>query len=764
MTLRADDPRREPALVGLTGPEGLTRRQFLFGAGALVVTFGLANEVLTSLARAASPVAPSPWAAEGMRYLGGGSPLSAWIAVTANGQVIISQSQPDVGTGAQTGMLQIAADELYVPFSQVSMAPIDTSSANTGGVGGSSGVRFGGAAVRLAAATARENLRQLAAAALGVEADTLTPRNGAFYAPNGKSVTYAALVAGKQFSGNVDPYVQLKSPKDYTIVGTSVARIDIPAKVTGTGGPTDYLVNQRVPGMVHARLLRPPAYGAPLLSYDASQVLKMRDVIAVVPIDLDPEHVPGWNSSGITNLEMGQFVAVVANSEWAAIQGVSALTATAKWGPGAPQIPQPASNTYEYLATLPVFSEQIATARGSMPAGFAQAARRLEASYSTPYLANAPIGPSTGIAWVKPGGAEIWSDSQNVWSTQAQVANMLGVAPAAVTVHNFPGSGVYGRGWNDDAVYEALMISKAVGLPVRVQWMRQEEFQWSTMQGPKYFEMRGGLDASGNVVALQFDVYTDKDFGDAWMGQTGIAIAPLYTIPHLSQVIHYVANPMRKGLLRAVAAPSNAFAVESFMDELAYAAGADPLQFRLRQLTDPRAQAVLQAAAARAGWQAHTKPSGRGMGIATFFDPGAQTYVADVAQVAVDRATGQVRVERMYVGFDPGTVVNPNGLELQVQGGTIQATSWCMKESVRYAEGMVQTDDWIRYPILHFSEVPEVVPVVIDRPGVPPGGVGELATMPVSAAIANAIYDATGARIRSWPFTPDKVKVALSQA
>jgi nicotinate dehydrogenase subunit B len=750
-------------MAGLEGASGWTRRQFLFGAGALIITFSTAASLLARGAAAAAPPAPAvnPWAAPGVGYLGSGSPLSSWIAITADGRILISQSQPDVGTGAQTGMLQIAADELYVPFERVSMLPIDSSSANTGGVGGSTGVHRAGAAVRLAAATARETLRSLAAAALGVAGDTLVPRDGAFHAPDGRSVTYAQLVAGKQLTGNVDPNVHLRSSATYEVVGTPVPRIDIPAKLTGTGGPTDYLVNQRVPGMVHARLLRPPAYGAQLLSYDARPVLKMPGVIAVVPLDLDPEHVPGWNTSGITNMEMGQFVAVVATNEWAAIQGVQALAKTARWTAGEPLIPQPASNTYEYLATLPVFSTQVANARGSMVRGFAQASRQIAAEYSTPYLANAPIGPSTGMVWVKPGEVEVWSDSQNVFSTQTQVANLMGLPTSAVTVHNFPGSGVYGRGWNDDAVYEALFISRAIGLPVRVQWMRQEEFQWSTMQGPKFFRMRGGL--SGNrVTAFQFDVYTDKDFGDTWMGQNGIAIAPLYTFPHISQVIHYVSNPMRKGLLRAVGAPSNCFAVESFMDELAYAAGVDPLEFRLSQLSDPRAIAVLRRAAEAAGWKAHTKPSGRGLGIATFFDPGAQTYVADVAQVAVDRSTGQVRVERMYVGFDCGLVVNPNGVRLQIEGGTIQATSWCMKESVRYANGMVQTVDWISYPILHFSEVPEVVPLVIDRPDIPPGGVGELATMPVSAAIANAIYDATGARVRSWPFTPDKVKAALA--
>ncbi len=743
---------------------GLSRREFLFGAGALVITFSAAAGMLAQVAGAASPPALSPWAAPGAGDVTGAD-VSSYLAVLASGMVMVSQSQPDVGTGAQTGMLQIVADELYLPFDRVAYVPITTASGNTGGVGGSSGVRSGGAALRLAAATARESLSALAAAKLGVAASALSLANGVFSA-GGKSVSYAQLVAGKQIQGTVNVAAPLKPAADYTVVGTSVPRIDIPAKLTGTGGPFDYLVNQRVPGMVHARIVRPPAYGATLVRYDAKKTLAIPGVLKVVPMDISPEYDAGWNDGFIDNMIMGQRLAVVAENEWAAILGVSQLSQDSVWTGGAPTIAQPASGVYDYLATLPVYSKQVYTARGSMPAGFKAAKSTYAAAYSTPYLANAPIGPSTAVVDVQKGKVTVWSDSQDVFATQLQVASLAGVSPAAVTVHSYPGSGVYGRGWNDDAAYEATVISAAIGRPVRLQWMRQEEFQWSTMQGPKYFELTGGLDGD-KIVALDFNVYTDKDFGVGWIGQNGIAIAPNYNIPHLSQVAHYGQNPMRKGLLRAVGAPSNAFAVESFVDELAYRAGVDPLTFRLANLSDARMIRVLETAAASAGWKSHTRPglSGTGMGIATFYDPGANTYVADVAKVSVDKESGQVRVGQIHVGFDCGLVVNPNGVQLQVEGATLQSLSWCLKESVRYDSApMITSDDWLSYPILHFSEVPDVVVSIVDRKDIPPGGVGELGTLPTSAAVANAIYDAVGARVRAWPFTPANVKAAMTSA
>jgi nicotinate dehydrogenase subunit B len=758
------DERRVDGDTADSAGHGITRKEFLFGAGALVVTFSAAGQILEQVAQAAGSPAVSPWVAPALGYLGGPTPVGSFLAITASGQIMVSQSQPDVGTGAQTGMLQIVADELYVPFEMVSMMPASTMSGNDGGVGGSQGVHAGGAVLRLAAATARENLKSLAATALGVSTSQLKLANGTITAPNGKSVTYGQLVKGKQLQGTINPAVPLKPTSEYTVVGTSVPRIDIPAKLTATKSAMDYLVNVRVPGMVHARLVRPPAYGAQIIAYDRGAAMKVPGVTHVVPLDFDPDHMSGWDVGFINTLEMGQFLAVVAKTEQAAIDGSLALAQTVKWTAGTAQIPQPASNTYGYLMSLPEFSRSVAAQRGSMVGAFAGAAKTLEAEYSTPYLANAPIGPSTGLAQYQGGKATIWSDSQSPYNTQTQAAALLGVPAANVTVYSFPGSGVYGRGWNDDAAYEALLISRAIGgLPVRVQWMRGEEFQWSTMQGPKYFRLKGALDGTGKMTALQFDVWTDKDFADGWVGQTGIAITPQYTIPHLSQVIHYVQNPMRKGLLRAVAGPSNCFAVESFVDEAAALAGVDPLQYRIGQLADPRAVALLKQMGKAAGWKTHTKPSGRGMGVAHFFDPGSGTYAAAIAEVSVDTKTGAVKANRIYSGFDCGLVVNPNGVQLQMEGGTIQSASWALKESVKYANGMVTTVDWISYPILHFTEVPEVVTVLTSHPEYPPGGVGELATLPTAAALANAIYDATGARVRAWPLQGPNLLQALAK-
>jgi nicotinate dehydrogenase subunit B len=759
----APTPEQEDLLARIPA---MTRKQFLLDSGAVIIGFSLAGSLLSRVAMAASapsgppkswvdPVAPGLSAASVAASVGA---VDQWLAINSAGTVLVSQSQPDVGTGAITGMLQIVAEELYVPFSSVSLVPISTNSANDGGVGGSSGVSQGGSMLRAAAAQARETLLQMAATKLGVSVDKLTIKDGVISAPNGKKVSYAALVAGKHIQGTVSPKVKLKPVSEYTIVGKSVQRVDIATKLTAGKGQYNYLVNVKVKGMVHARWLKPPSYGATIMSADTAAIEKMPGVIRVLPVDFTPDKITGYNTGMI--MENFQGFAVIAETEWQAISAMTALAAKVTWSPGAKLAGS--STSFGYLQKLPVFQESTNLDQGDFAAAEAKASDKYEATYSTPYLANAPIGPSTAIADVQKDHATIWSDTQDVWGTQATCAGILGMPTDKVKVISYGGSGVYGRGNSDDAPYEAAYLSQQIGRPVRVQWMRQEEFEWSTCQGPKVLQLRGGLASDGKLNAARLDVWTDVNYaGTGFGGQTFITMTPRYEIPNLLEKVYYVENPLRKGLLRAVGGPSNAFAWESFMDELAAKLHKDPLAYRLAHLSDPRQIAVLSHVAKAIGYKAHTKPSGQGIGLATFVDQLANTYVAFAAKVSVDKSTGAVQVERMETALDCGLAVNPDQVKLQMEGGTIQSMSWAMYEQLIFDDHMITSNDWISYPIAHFEDIPTLNVTILNRPEYAPTGMGEPPTLGAPAAVANAIYDATGVRLRSWPFSPAKVLAGL---
>jgi len=746
----------------------ITRKQFLLDSGALVVGFSLVGSILAKAApalAASAPAGPPPsWqdpAAQGIASTAAAGArdgdVGQWVAVTATGQVLVSESQPDVGTGAITGMLQIVAEELYVPFSSVTLVPITTNSANNGGVGGSSGISSGGAMLRAAAAQARESLLAMAATKFGTTADKVSVKDGVISGPGGKTVTYADLVAGKRISGTVSPTVTLKPVSEYTIVGTSVPRVDIPTKVTGGSGTYNYLVNVKVPGMVHARWVKPPAYGAVPLSADIASIEKMPGVVRVLPVDFSPVGMRGYNSGMI--MQNFQGFAVIAKSQWQAIAGMNALAANVKWSAAPPL--GGSSTDFSYLQTLPVQKKVVNLNQGDFESAYGKAAKTFTATYMTPYLANAPIGPSTAIADVQPTHATIWSDTQNVWGTQATCAGILGLPVDKVTVISYGGSGVYGRGLSDDASYEAAVLSQKMGMPVRVQWMRQEEFEWSTCDTPRVLEMRAGLDAAGKMNAVKMATWSDTAYNGSFGLDNVIAMTPRYTIANLLEYNQYAQNPLRKGLLRGVGGPSNSFAWESFVDELAAFVGADPVKYRLSHLTDPRQVAVLNAVVKGIGYKPHTKPSGAGIGVATFVDNFANTYVAHAAEVTVDKSTGALQVHRMVVAVDCGLVVNPDQVKLQMEGGTIQSMSWATKEQLQFNDQMVTSNDWLSYPIVHFPDVPTIETIVLNNPAYPPAGMGEPPCLGAPAAIANAIYDATGVRLRSWPYSPAKILAGL---
>lgn len=725
----------------------LDRREFLTTAGALVVGFAI----------------PAPAAAQGQ-------PdaklelLDAWLAVGADARITVFCGKVELGTGIETALAQIVADELDVAFERVLMVMGDTSLCpNQGPTVGSQSVFRAGPQLRQAAADARATLVNLAAARLGVPAAQLSVKDGVISGAEGRSVSYADLVGSRKFNARIDRATQMKSPSQLSVVGKPVPRVELPAKVFG--GHV-YVHNLRLPGMLHGRVVRPPIPGAQLESVNDSPLKKL----------------PG----GVRVVVKGNFVGVVAEREEQAIRAAHALKV--KWKPGAP-LPD-MKDLPAALRSAPA-SDKVLASSGDVESALAGAAKTLKAEYFVPYQMHASIGPSCAIAAVSAGSATLWSPTQSSFLTRGSIAGLLGLPADKVRVVWAEGSGCYGQNGADDCTADAALLAQAVGRPVRVQWMRRDE-HGNEPKGPAMaFRMRAGLDAGGGVAAWEFSSWSpnhsSRPAGDGG-GNTlaGAAIGrpgkinvvgaernarSTYVFPNSRVTLHLLdESVLRASALRGLGAPQNTFANESFIDELAHAAGADPIAFRIRHLRDERAIAVLQAAAKLAQWQPRPALTGEraarlGRGAAFVHYDHRGAYVGMVAQVRVERGSGRVRVERVAVAHDCGLIVNPDGLRNQIEGNVVQALSRALIEEVKFDRSRITSTDWRSYPILRFSDVPgEIAIELIDRPDRPSVGAGEPATTTVMAALANAIFDATGARVRSVPFTPARVRAALPRS
>jgi nicotinate dehydrogenase subunit B len=619
--------------------------------------------------------------------------------------------------------------------------------------------------LRQAAAEAKETLLSLASARLGMPVEQLTAAQGVIGDPGDpkKKVSYVDLIGGQHFNHDVTGKLKPKSTGAYNIVGKPVPRIEVPFKVTGAHA---YIQDLRRPGMLHGRPIRPPALGAKLVAVDESSVKSIPGLVKVVV--------------------KGNFVGVVCEREEQAIRAARDLKVTWEGTPGLPSM----SELYTTLLRIPSNDRSPANS-GDVDGALASAAKTLNATYQWPFQLHASIGPSCGLADVRNGEATIWSGTQGAHQLRPTVAQLLGIAAANVRVVFVEASGCYGHNGADDAAAEAALLSQAVGKPVRVQWMRHDEHGWEPLGPAMVMEVRAGLDAQGNVVAWDYQVWTpthssrpNTSAGSLLAGslagmpagkpnQSGAErnANHTYNFQNNRVMVHWLnSSPIRASALRGLGSPQNTFANESFMDELAAAAGADPLEFRLRHLNDPRAKAVLEAAAKRASWTNRPSPqkvnqgartnSGRGVAFVQY--DRTEAYVAAVAEVEVNQADGQVRVKRVVVAHDCGLIINPDGLRNQIEGNVIQAMSRTLKEEVQFDSSRVTSLDWTSYPILRFAEIPEVVVELINRPDQPAVGAGEPTTSAVPSAIANAIFDATGARLRMIPFTPDRVKAAFS--
>jgi nicotinate dehydrogenase subunit B len=739
-------------------PTTVSRRNFIRTGGAVIVSFAFdAMLPKWTFAQGAAP-GTGPGKTVDPRQ------VDSFLAFHGDGSLTIYTSKVDVGTGLRMAMSQMAAEELGIRVDRVVVIEGDTALVpNHGGTGGSTGVPRGAVDVRQAAATARQAILKLASEKLNQPASELTLADGMVRASSsGTGISIGSLIGDKRLSLEVDPKAPLKNPSQYTVVGKPILRPDVPAKCTGHHV---YVQDFVVPGMLHARVIRPTGLGAKLVSVDESSIRSIPDV-RVIRAD--------------------SFLAVVSGDEWAAVRAARELKATwSEWQglPGSEELDR-------HVRQSALDHVEPVVSRGDAAAAFPSAAKQLSATYTWPCQSHASLGPSCAVADAREGGATIWTASQGTHGLRTNLAKIFEIPEEKLRVIYLDGSGSYGGNGNDDAAADALLLSLKLGKPVRVQWMRQAELGWDPKGPPQVLDVRAGLDAQGRIAAwetqmwipvtvpgnrplLAADAASISQTHGQGAGQISQNGDPPYATSNLSVVVHWLKEtPLRPSNLRAPGKIANVFAVEGFTDELAVEARIDSVEFRLRGLTDPRAIDVLKRAAEMIGWQSRPSPNpapvrdgllfGRGVAYARYKQ--AENYVGIAMEVTVDPASGRVGVLRVSCAHDCGLIINPDGLRNQVEGCIVQTLSRALHEEVKFDRSRVTSVDWATYPILTFPEVPHIEVALLDRPTLPPIGAGEAATAPVAAALANAIFDATGVRLRSVPFRAERLKQGLSSS
>jgi nicotinate dehydrogenase subunit B len=739
----------------MNGPVLLNRRGVLAGGGALIVSFSLGDAFADEQSAAPAPKPPGSLAQTPY--------LDAWIRIDADGTITALTGKAELGQGFKTAFQQIAAEELDVPFKSVNVVTADTRrTANEGYTSGSNSMKYSGTAIQNAAAQVRELLIAEAARRLELPAESLKTADAAVIAPDGRKLGYGELVAGDMLHVQAQPKSKLKDPATYSIMGQPVPRVDIPAKVTGGAA---YIQDMRLPGMVHARVVRPPSYGVELVAPDSASVENLPGVVKVV--------------------RDGNFLAVVATKEYQAVKAMRALASRAKWRETA-RLPKQ-DDLPNVITGLPSQDTTIYTQ--SNPS--ATATKIIEASYTRPYQAHGSIGPSCAVAQSVNDAMTVWTHTQGVYPDRAGIAEMLRVPPTSVRLIHVEGSGCYGHNGADDAAADAALIARAMpGIPVRVQWMREQEHAWEPFGPAMVTKLKASLDGDGAIVDWNFEVWSNTH--SMRPGGAGSMLAaqqmaqpfalpapkplplpegggdrnaiPFYKFPNAKVVHHFIPKmPLRISAMRALGAYHNVFSIESFMDELAVAAGADPVEFRLKHLEDARGRDVIEKAAKEFGWQKGQKaPPDRGYGFAFARYKNLAAYCAIATEVEVNRQSGRPRLVRAVAAVDSGQVVNPDGLTNQIGGAILQSMSWTLYESVTFDDVRITSIDWQTYPILRFDAVPDKVDVhIINRPGQPFLGSGETGQGPAAASIANAIADATGKRLRDLPLTRKRIKGAI---
>ncbi len=743
----------------------ISRRSLLGAGGALIVSIAASGPMLAQ-GKAAGKPPPDQ--------------LDSWLAIRQDGSVVAYFGKPDVGQGVDVAIRQIVAEELDVAVARVSLVMSDTAvTVNQGGASGSTGIERGGVTMRYAGAEARRVLVDMAAQRLGVGADALRVDDGMVSVASDptRRVSYAELIGDKHFDvpmqwngeygntlvarGRAEP----KRPSEYRVVGTSVPRTDIPEKVFAKH---QFVTDVRVPGMLHARMLRPAVAGS-------------------VPVAVDAASIAGIPGARV--VWKGGFLGVVAPREWDAMRAAQALRVT--WSQITPPFPG-SDRIYDHIRAVTPVKREETMRKGDAPAAIAGAAKVIEAEYEWPFQSHASMGPACVVVDARADGATVWTGTQKPHFARDGVAAILGLKPEQVRAIWVRGPGSYGRNDAGDAAMDAAVLSQAVGAPVRVQYTRDQGHGWDPKGPASVHRVRAGLDADGKVVGYHFESRgfsrtdidtTERDPAYSLAGQLmGVALKSIpafgvpaepYVFPSQLRAWETVpplldrASPLRSAHLRDPVGPQINFAAESFIDELAHTTGSDPVAFRLAHLENARGIAVIRACAEKFGWQPRVAASARtegsvvtGRGFA--YTQRGGTIVAIAVEVEVTRANGAVRPRRFTVAHDCGLVVNPGGLRLCIEGNVTQGVSRSLFEEVTFDSAMVTSVDWNSYPILDLLDAPDAIDIaLIDRREVPPSGAGESSIRPVAAALANAIFDATGVRLRRVPLTPERVKGAI---
>jgi nicotinate dehydrogenase subunit B len=690
--------------------------------------------------------------------------LARWLDFSGDGEVMIRIGKVEYGQGIWTALAQVAAEELQVTLDRVRVAPVSTSTSPDEGVtAGSLSVQDSGSALRQACAQARDLLLAAAAAKLGVGREALVVADGQIRAAGGTTgLSYWTLAQPGILDRPADVPVPSRPPGQWSVAGRSAPRLDIPDKVTGR---PRFLHDLILPGMAYGRVVRPPARTA--------------DLTELADPGLGPETVL---------VRDGSFLGVVAPTDRAALRAAGRVAGAARWRT-TPSLPDP-RDLRGFMLAAPSEVQTVI----DQPAGDAAdpPTRTLTAEFTRPFLAHASMAPSCAIARWDGESITVWSHSQGIFLLRGAIAAGLGLAAGQVTVHYVEGAGVYGQNGADDVAMDAVLLARAVpGRAVRVLWTRADEMCWSPLGSAMLARLSAGLDAGGRIVTWRQDVWSNGFMGRPTMGEDPRLLAlthlaggrpmppapdlqpanwmgasrnsvPGYDIPSLHVTRHRLLDmPIRTSSLRSLGAHLNVFAIESFMDELAAAAGADPVRFRLAHLTDLRARQVLTEAADMAGWDArgHRDGIGYGTGVARY--SGVAGYCAAVAEVQADT---EIRLRRLWLAVDVGRVINPDGVINQVEGGAVQSASWTLREQVRFDRDKITSAGWDSYPILRFTDTPEVMVRVMDAPGEAEVGAGEVAQGPVAGAIGNAVADAVGVRVRDLPLTRDRVTRAIEES
>jgi CO/xanthine dehydrogenase Mo-binding subunit len=767
--------------------EGFTRRDFLCTSGALVVSFGAAT-ILEPVGCAQGPfdtrvshIDPSK--------------LDSWIAIDADGLVTAFTGKCELGQGILTAQTQLVAEELCVPIDRVRLVQCDSDLCpDQGTTSGSQSTptNFNERNLAQAAATAREALVALAAGRLGVPAGQLSAADGVVQSAIGKRISYGELVGGRLLNLQVNPRAPRKPPAEWMVLGKSAPRVDMSALATGR---FEFVHNVRVPGMLHGAVVRPPTARATLVSVDEQSVTALPGLVKVVV--------------------KKNFVGVVAEKPWQAMQAAAKLKAT--WKDGEPLRDQ--RTFHVHMRTQPSSDSYVVRA-GDVDRALADAesgGRVLRATYFHPYQMHGSLGTSCAVADVQADKVTVWSPTQSAYPTRNGVAMVLGVPAEKVRVVFTRGSGCYGINGADTVSYDAAVLSQAAGRPVRVQLSRRDEMAWENYGLACVIDQRVALDAdgSGSIRAWDYEAWFPSRGGRPGYDRPGNVVtgmllgfepapfrprtatdpsggfrngsnaAPSYVrgqvgshaggagvIANERALTHTIESPFFTGPLRSPARLQNTFAHECFLDEVAAHVAADPVAYRLKHISDPRLKEVVSAAAKSAGWDARPSPKqngsrsgvalGRGMSCVVY--EGDNGYVAMVAEVEVDQDTGRIVAKRFFVAQDCGPISNPDGMKNQIEGGALQGLSRALGEEVTWDQARVTSVDWRTYRSLSLGfAVPAIESVLINRPGVEASGAGETAITIVAAAVGNAVFDATGARLREVPFTPERVKAALAQ-